>query len=378
MASDTQQAAHRQAQILDHLVEAGQWPRVIDLGLEMLAHDPEDLHVHSMVTVAALETEDRKLADHHSRCCVRIEPGEALSHRLRARYLRSCNRHVLAKKSILEALRIEPENADVWGEYGWNCYQRGDLKAARHACEQARSLAPEDLSIEMLATVVEGAVHEPDRLTAFDQIEAYEESLRLDPECVATHFAIGFTYLEELDDGRNAVEWLRRAAMLDPEDKDVQKQLHRAVCRTEPMLRFISSPFFLVKRGYRFLEDLMVRRPLAALALLPLVMVGGVVALLFVGIWIPFLYLPGKLYEWLMFSELVRKATEGDRPRFGIYRAPAWTRLITFFVLSAGVVWAVWQIFHYPGIKDHLDELIGGGMIVGMIIGLIVSAKRRE
>ncbi|MDF1811570.1 MAG: tetratricopeptide repeat protein [Verrucomicrobiales bacterium] len=378
MASDAENAAHRQNRIFDHLVDAGQWDRVIEMGPQLLGDDPENAYIHNMMAVAALETGDYRLADHHSAMSVRLEPEEALPHRLRARYYRSINRILLAKGCILEALRIDPDDASVWSEYGWNCYERGDLHTARKACATARSLAPEELNIELLETAVEGAVDAPDRLSAYDQIEAYQKSLRLDPECAATYYNIGLIWLDLLDDGKNAAEWFRKAVTLEPRNRDFQKALEKAVSRCDPVLRVIHFPIHLIKRGGLWIESFRAKHPLAIAAGLPLLALGACVAIVPAAIWMAFLYLPGQLYRWLAHAEIVQKATGGERPRNGIYRLPLWFRSALFFLISLPFCYVVFLMFTEPEAKKHMDKVIGGGMIAGMVIGLWISAKKRK
>lgn len=377
MASDQESAAFRQLKIFDHLVEAGQWERVIDLAPQILCDDPDNVHIHNMLTIAGLEVEDYPLARHHSDQSIRLAPEDALPHRLRARYLRAINRPLLAKSSILQALSIDPEDASVWAEYGWNCYERGDLHTARHACETARSLAPENLNTELLETAIEGAIDDPNRLSAFDQIEAYQKSLRLDPECAATHFNIGTTYLHQLDDGKNAAAWLRKAAALEPKNRDFQRELQKAICRCDPVLKIINSPLHLIKRCGWYVENLRAKHPYGIILALPVLIPLCFAGLILGGLWAAFLYLPGMLYRYLAWSEIIQKATGGERPLQGIYRLPLSIRIGIFLLISIPFSLAVFTLFTDPNWKSKADTLIGGGMILGMIIGIWVSAKKR-
>ncbi|MDF1753982.1 MAG: tetratricopeptide repeat protein [Verrucomicrobiales bacterium] len=377
MASDQESAAFRQLKIFDHLVEAGQWERVIALAPQILCDDPDNVHIHNMLTIAGLEVEDYPLARHHSDQSIRLAPEDALSHRLRARYLRAINRPLLAKSSILQALSIDPEDASVWAEYGWNCYERGDLHTARHACETARSLAPENLNTELLETAIEGAIDDPNRLSAFDQIEAYQKSLRLDPECAATHFNIGTTYLHQLDDGKNAAAWLRKAAALEPKNRDFQRELQKAICRCDPVLKIINSPLHLIKRCGWYVENLRAKHPYGIILALPVLIPLCFAGLILGGLWSVFLYLPSLLYRYLFWSEIIQKATGSERPETATNRPSFLFRLILFFGISISYWYLVYRFLSEPLWKENADMLIGRVMIIGMIIGIWRSARKR-
>lgn len=390
----------RHRQLFIHMVQANRWDRVLELGPQVLEDDPDDGFAHQMLTLAAIHTGDLDRADHHSQAALRLEPDAALPHQLRARYHRARNRLLDAKRCLLVALEREPRSASVWEEYAWNCYSRGDTRAAKKAAQTARSLDPENADLENLETTIASALDSPERLTAFETIEAYQHALRTDPNNPAILHNIGLTYLDDLDDGKNAIPWLRQAAALDPTEPRHQRALRRAVTRHDPVLRVINFPANHIKRAMHRFEERSVRlHPLALIALIPLFILGGFVAFLVGSLWFAFLLVPGKIYEFLSTPEIIRTAigaTAPDRSTpslavgFGafagrqppalrwLFRLPRGLRLALFPCISLPLCFAVFWLLTNPRGKDLVGPLASSALLVGMVIGLIVSYRKHR
>ncbi len=379
MASDAEVLGDQHQRMFNHLVEAGQWERVLDLGPQLLAIDPEAWYVHAMMTQAALEADDDlKRARLHGKATLRIEPEESLSHLLMARIHRKANRMLDAKRSLLEALKFEPEDADLWQEFGWNCYQRGDFITAREAVKQARAFKPNDASIESLATAVESAANDASRLDAYDQIEGYEKALRHDPEDAYVMHNIGQVYLHELDDGKMAEEWFRKAAQLEPSNSHFRQGLVSAIRRRDPVLRVLNFPWNWSRRIFRKAEQWQAKKMWLIVCLLPLAPLLGTILIVALSVWAVFLYGPAKLYEWLTVTEAMKKAGGISGYSRGIHRLPFVLRLLIFLAIVPVFVTSLWWFFTDPSAKKYHDVIIGGGMIIGMAAGIWWSAKRQN
>lgn len=377
MAPGTDNLDRRNQRMLAHLIEAGQWDRALDLAPALLAEDPEDWQVHAMIAHAALNAGDHlKCARFHAETALRLRPEDSFSHLLVARVHGKSNRLLDAKRSLLEALKFDPEDAALWREFGWNCHLRGDGITAAKAVEQARALNPVDPGLEILATAVAGQANHAGRLDAFGQIEGYERALRHDPEDAWAMFNIGQVYLHELDDAANACEWFQRAARIDPTEPAFRKGLHAAIRRNDPVLRVLHFPWNLVKRIHRSAEHSFAKHRIRFLLMAPLWFVFGGTVLAALGLWMVFLLGPAKVYEWLTTTEALRESSGVSSYRSGIHRLPYPVRLGAFLSITPLFFLGVWWFLTSEEAKAYHDVIIGGAMFVAIAIGIWWSATR--
>lgn len=379
------------------MVQASRWDRVLELGPQVLQGDPDDAFVHQMLALAAIHEGELDRADLHSQAALRLDPDDAYPHQLRARYHRARNRLLDAKRSLLTALERDPHSADVWEEYAWNCHWRGDKRAAQKAVATARSLDPENADLENLEVSIAGALDSRDRLTAFETIEAYHQALRTDPNNPAILHNIGLTYLDDLDDGKNAIPWLRQAAALDPTNAHHQRVLRRAVVRRDPVLRVINVPGNMIRRGTLKYDDWILHlHPLRLAALVPVAIVLGILGFVVGSVWLVLLFLPGKIYEILSTPEIIRTAVGTpatdeqapglpigfgrDQPRAlrWLFRLPRWLRLLLFPCISLPFCLGMFWMLTNPRGKQLVGPIASSALLIGMIIGMIISYRKQR
>lgn len=379
MATDDEEVNFRQTQMLEHLASAGQWERLFEMGRPMLADDPENARTHYLLAIAAVELSDLDAAQHHIDAILHFEPEIAAHHRIQAVCFGRRNRHLLAKLAFEEALRLEPENGQTWSEFAWNCLQRGDHQSAREAMLKARSILPESIDLERLETAIASDSYNENRLTAWEEIEALETSLRLDPEDIGTMYQLGHVYLHDLCDGPRAEEWFQRALKIDPTDRDLQKGLMRAVRLRDPVLRVLNWPLHTCKKASRWFSDQFERERTRLVLLSPILFPLGILALAGISLWSVFLFLPGKLYEYLTVSEAMKTATgRGSVDASAIQRLPIAIRLSLCLLLGGAFVVGVFWFFTNPAARPYHDLLLGGGLMIAFIVGIWISAKRAE
>ena len=377
MATDHDAAEFRESQILEHLAESGQWERVLSTGHQILGSDPENSRAHYLSAIAALELEDKKTAEMHVESLIRLEPEIASARYLQAICFQKRNRDLLAKNALEEALRLDPHDSQIWIAFAWNCVNRGDFRTAREAAIQARALQPESIQIEQIEAAIGGMSDAADRLTAWEQIESLEHSLRLDPEDDQTMSLIASLYLDELGRGREAAEWLRQALAIDPTNREYQNSFARALRRQDPVLRFLNWPIHLTQHTFRLAEHFFAHRPLwvcaGALLLLPL-LIALMTAL---AIWCVFLFVPGKVYEYLTLSE-IRKTIAGGADLSGIHRLPNWARLIVALVISLSFMGGTLWIFTAAVARPYLETSLGIATLLAAVLGIYFSARKDQ
>lgn len=377
MSSDADRFAFAREEMISHLVEAERWDRVLELGPEILGSEPENGYVHSMMALSALMTDDFERAKRHVDATMQLAPESAFSHLLQARYFRKRGRILYSKNSLVEALRLEPENSSIWCEYGWNCLHRGDVRSAREACDQARSLAPNSIELESLAIAIGGASEDADRISVYEQIEQMQASLRFDPENESVMFNIGLIYLEELDDGRSALHWFRQAAAIDPQDEQIRDAILKAARRCDPVLSVINFPWNILRRIGNYSSEFWAKRPVLSCLLAPILIIPATLMMVVFSLWAVFLFVPGKLYGWMTTAETLGKIAHSPVPFGGIYRIPLWIRLCLCVVVNLVFLAAVWTFLTHPAARNYHDLVIGGGMIIAMIVGIWISAVKK-
>ncbi len=366
--------------MLRNLIDSGDWTRALGVSGQILAHEPEDAWAHRMHALSALNLDRHKLARKHIEFAIANEPDHPFPHYLMGMLFEKENRSLYAKKHFLKSIELDPENADYWCQYGFNCAIRGDFISAREAAKKALELEPESHQPEQLLALVNAHDHHGEESTKFDayeQIEAYEKVLELDPEDDVTIHQIGLVYLEDLEDADNAERHFRRALFLDPTEGEYRRSLFKAIRRKDPVLRVLWWPWRLFQKGLKGLER-GVRDGSPLFWMLPLALLAGPAVLVIFMLWAVFLLAPAVVYEYLAMRELRNKAGEitiDDRGIAAVYSLPFFARFVLFLVLFVAFVSSAWWALTNPDFKEHIGDVIGALFLVFLIAGFWFSAK---
>ncbi|MEM7386516.1 MAG: tetratricopeptide repeat protein, partial [Verrucomicrobiota bacterium] len=356
--------------LLETFAQSGQWERALTVTGEMLAEDPENLYAHRIRGLAALNLDRHKEARQSIERTISGDPDDPFPHYLLGLLHDKENRLLPARDHFLKALQLNPENADFWVQYGWNYAQRGDIEGAKEAADKALKLDPTHQEGKRLLAVanthLENGDEQATRLDAFAQIEAYEDLLENDPEDALTLNAIGEIYLDQLKDSENGERHFRRALLLAPGHPKFRKNLFRALRRRDPVLRVLWAPFYFLKRCQNGIEK-GIERKTPLLWMIPLGLLFLPIAAHIAAFWGVFLFIPAKVYEWLIGKELKEKAGEinFEKGRLATLRSfPFYLRFALFLILFLAFVSGFFWVLYVSDVKNHLGNLIGAAMIV--------------
>ena len=194
---------------------------------------------------AAQDESDQAMAAY--RTAARLFPGCHLPALCIGMEYRRANNLSLAEQFFAKSRSICPADPLVHNELGVLAYRNKEYaKAAGHLLD-AVALAPQPLTDEWEASVVNVA-HAYRKMNDFDAaIEWYERALSLAPRCAGTHTALGFTHQLKGNFQTNmseAIECYHRALSLRPDDTFAQEMLTLALidqCAvTMPPYNFVS------------------------------------------------------------------------------------------------------------------------------------------
>ncbi|MEM9480111.1 MAG: hypothetical protein AAGA58_10705 [Verrucomicrobiota bacterium] len=372
---------NQSTRMLEQFAEMGRWDRLLDMGKEVLAHDPENERVHQLVGLAALNEGELKLARRHIEFATGANPDDPFPHYLQGKLCEKENRPLFAKKHFLDALMLDPLDPGYFVAYGWNCLQRGDFRSGYNAALEARKIDPENADAASLLTTAESELETGTLGDGKAQIDAYESILALDPEDDTLHFQIGRTWLYEENDVDAAEPRLRQALRMDPGNKVYQKAMLEVVRRRDPVLKILHSPWRFITRTYRELDRLGANTDWKLIIKVPVAFFKLFGAMILLPFWALFFAPPAVFYEWkrkdamLIDASIDPSTIERADQKF----SPRAIGIAVIALLMVGVLAStVWWLFSVPGFRDQIGDILGGLMILLIVGGATWSAKRQN
>jgi tetratricopeptide (TPR) repeat protein len=375
---------------IDASRRSGNFRRMRDLSLELVALDPEQPSGHLYAGQAAIGLKDYKEAEPRLRKALSLSPKSDFAHYLLAVAYRESGRHPQAEEEIHKALEFDPRNADYWSELAILCHAQGDLVGTRRYAQKALEIDPEHATAVNLLGMAEPRDTPKGPKEA---IKTYLRALEIDPEDAAVHNNIGVAYLE-LKDYARAEESFRTALSLDPQEKLFRKNLYLVLKHRSPLYRLLNLPGDLALQATSYVADhywvlfLILAVPMALLRastrsgwFRPTVVLLAPLALFVVWFLVfkPLIF----CYEFLTVSDVRTRAREvGARQGgvLGVHGWPFWVRYACFF----GLLCAVWTALGFavasPVLRPWVLGVVGTGMVGFILYGGFLSwqEKRRE
>lgn len=360
---------------LQHLHDARQWDRLIEVAKESLAADPDDdgAHRHLAWAYAKLGQPDKMVP--HVEFLLGRDAGELEHHHLAAIQHLDQRSPAKAKVHLDRLLQGAPDNPTYHYLACIHALRTNDLLSARTHIREARRFAPEwaaaaHLEIK-IAAIEETAAHQ-----AVARIQKFEKALALDPEDADLLASIGDVYLRELEQPRQAESFYRRALAIAPGDAANQERLLEAVRARSLLYRTLSMPATCFRGTMTALRERRVN------FLILLIAFKGFILFL---LW---LFLMGAAFTpaaWIYRTLVLRDAASirwrGSRwnPWQLILRAPLWIRL--FLALTwVGTAWVmlVSWLFEMPWMEALLIIMLIFGMHFGALLLWVGFRKARS
>lgn len=348
--------------VLHHLVQAGNLDRLESEAKRFLAEDPEDTSAHYYLTLALIDLERLLEAKLHLGHLLSNEPESVITHIAAVAYYDAAGDGSKVRHHIDEGLRLAPDLAYFHRHAAISSLHRLKLKEARRHIARARELDPDDGDIANLYIRIHGA-EETSAEDALRRLDDYRAALRLDPENAALHDSMGDVCLDELDDPVEAEKHYREALRIEPGNRAYQRDLFQAVAKRSLVYRLFSLP----SRTFTWLGHVA-----RGIAIQPWRILFLLIGIKVVGVFLLWLLLAtvlfwpgGKVYEWLLVSEIKRGAGTSNaelRAWHWFRRWPAWGR----FALFLGVNLLLWgALFTATG-----APLVEGYAFVAFVVGL--------
>jgi tetratricopeptide (TPR) repeat protein len=330
--------------VLRNLLLSGNLDRLETVARRFLAGDPNDATAHYFLILALIDLQNRKEAKRHLDTLLTLEPDSLRVQIAAVCYYGTGRDWRRTRRHLAEGLRLGPDVA-FFHHYAAiadvNC---GKLKSAKTNISRARELDPDSAEIANLYIRIHG-VEMTTPEDALKKIAAYREALALDPHNAAIHHSIGEVYLEDLDDPVEAEHHFREALRMEPSERIYQRDLFQAVAKRSLVYRLMSIPSRSIRRLLLMGRGLMLQ-PWRIILVLFLVLLMGqwfVFALAWLAITTMLFWPGGKVYEWLLVSEIRRGTAASDRQLRIWYKLQQWPlrgRFALFLAINL-TFWAV-------------------------------------
>lgn len=363
--SDTQhdETGATSGMVLRNLLLTGNLERLETVARRYLAEDPNDATAHYYLALVLIDLQKRKEARAHLDTLLALEPDSLRVQIVAVCYYGTGREWRKMRRHLAEGLCLNPDLA-FFHEWAAIADMRcGKLKSAKVNISRARELDPDSADIANLHIRIHGVEKSsPDE--SLQRIGEYREALSLDPHNAAIHHSIGEVYLEELDDPGEAEHHFREALQREPTERIYQRDLFQAVAKRSLVYRLMSIPSRSIRRLLLMGRGLLLQ-PWRILLLIFLVLLMGqwvVFALAWLVITTLLFWPGGKVYEWLLVSEIRRGTAASDRELriwYKLQQWPLWGRFALFLAMNLGF-WAV--IFFLMGLR-----MASGFAFVGII-----------
>ena len=219
--------------LIVRLTESRQWDRPLQAARDWLDDDPEAYAAQFAAGNALIQLDRPKEALPHLEQVIVHQPSHVCTHRLLATAHFDLGNHQQADRSILEAIRLGPNDFSNWYELARMCHLQHDTPNALKWATRALELAPNDPDVVNLYAVCGGQLGAMGNST--------EAVLAIDPEHALADNNLGTDQLNA-GDYRKAEECFRRALAIDPMLRIARENLLYAVKHRDTVYRVLCAP----------------------------------------------------------------------------------------------------------------------------------------
>jgi tetratricopeptide (TPR) repeat protein len=361
-SGDLSEGQSSSAQVLRHLSETGNSERLETEARRFLELNAEDFDAHCYLGLVLIDADRYGEAKPHLDFMLRTDATSVRTQIAAVSWHAGQERWRDARRHIAEGMRIDPDCAFFHESAAIAALRELKMSKAKGHIARARELAPNDAEIANLYLRIHGAT-ETSKKDAWTRVWAYEDALRLDPGSAEIFQSIGDVYLDELDDPKSAEKYYREALRIAPTNHEYQKRLFNAVAKRSVIYRLFSLPSRTFTWVGHICYAIRCRPWYLILLLIGFKFVLGFFVWLMLA---TILFWPGgKMYEWLMISELKRGATISDselRTWHWFQRIPMWARFSLFLVVNLAIWGGILACLGAPLVEGYLGVLVISGL----------------
>ncbi len=290
----------------EHFQSSGQFERARDVAGQLLTREPDSPWLHLRMGFVLMPLEDHIGSEKHFKKSIELDPDNADAFKGLGYLYWAMGRAGVADDYARKAVALDPDDEDCWILMAYLCLHFNDPKQALYCVERAENISPEDLRLTEIKTKARAIFRGKEQLSAKEQITSYESILAKDAENESAHVNIGLVYFNELKNYEKAEEHFRAALCIDPEDKEDQNLLIKALRKRDPVLKLLWAPLTPALWIFKYFEWSWEKKwPLLFLLLTGKVLFIAVVA---ICLFFFLLFWPlTKVYEWLTIVEIHKK-----------------------------------------------------------------------
>ncbi len=360
------------------LLQAGNIERTLSEARRILGEAPDDANAHFCLALAHLERAEFADAQRHVDYLLQNYPEDTNSHLAAVSLARNRKRWRTMRRHATEAIRLAPEDPIFHFYAGVADLAELKLESARRHVDRALELDPDNPETRHLSVRLD-SIHDRSPADSLRTVEELREALKLDPENPTLHFSLGDIFLDDLDSPDEAEMHYREALRAAPWDRDYQRGLFHAVAKRDLFYRLFSIP----SRTFTWLGYLCYGLRYQPWQILILIIAFKLVVffLLWLALVTVLFWPAGKVYEWLLVSELkagARTSVPHLRTWQWFHRWPRVIRMGGFLLGYLGVFAVVFRLLEMPLLSGYLFlGVIAAAHFVAVFLGWSLKRLRR-
>lgn len=219
--------------------EAGDWARMREIAGELLAQDPDCAAYHEAMGTALRQLGEYPIGEKHLKRAIELEPEEPFNYLSLGWLYYQWDRNGPAGDYARSAIELDPEEASYWTLLGFCSLAQSSPKHAEECARKGMALEPESLEPRRLLALARAMFEGKERLSPQQKLAELEELRTLAPEDESLIYQMGLVHLEDLKDYTQAETFFRSCLHSEPQDKDYQKALIKALRKKEWPLRVL-------------------------------------------------------------------------------------------------------------------------------------------
>jgi len=254
-----------------------------------LGNDPNEADAHALLGLCLAEREQYREATHEAQTAIHLLPDLPFAHYALAAILHKRGLLDDSERSVAEALRLDPWNAEYYALLSAIRYDQRRWQDALAAAEEGLTVLPEHVGCTNLRAMA--LIQLGRRAEAGQTIDS---ALAKDPENAFTHSNQGWACLHQRNPAK-ALEHFREALRLDPQLEMARLGIVEALKARNIIYRWFLSYFLWMSRlshtmqwvvvlggyfGYRFLSQLAKDKPALAPWITPILILYFLFAIL--------------------------------------------------------------------------------------------------